>query len=881
MSYTHVKQFVEFKGVDLRSSDLTRPRGFATGSAKNFAHTPQGGLKTRNGSKIVMDNMGQAGLFAYEATDMTGSKKSELIMFGSALSNAYVPYKLEQRSLSILNAGAAAVVSHYYDEATSQFRFKILRGASSVVDLALGLGTEAAPVSLSTLDSTVDAAADLEMTYTSASGDPPAAFMELLDDATLGTGETLTIYYYGYVAVYSSAGSSSDYVTCKNSFAAIGSAIQRNVSCVQINGVLYISPGNVDSTDSNVERLARVMKYDGQMLYRAGFPNKLMTSLEIVSGLGGTATGSKDTALGTLSFSPTLQRTYSWMVTIVRVDNAGNEVESARSGKLSSANFSTTNSIGSLELRGYAEIFTGSNGYGYLSAQVNGGQAGVLTITTDSGGTLRVGDVAFFYDSAQGRSIQRKVTAVASTSVTISATSLDTNPSSASYDTGGNVTVLDNAIITNNFRLRIWRTKQDGSTYYLQSDRPFGTSLSTTNALGETSYIEYDNAADTTLGAAYIEPEYPRDEPPAGKYLARFNSQLIVTGIPNKSSTVAFSDDGPEYFSPGTHEFDLPGDVTGVHQTSEVLACGTATSLHVVSGDLLNFNFRVSQISDKIGVTSHHAMSEAMEGLLMFPSLKGPYVLAGGRALEPLGATIAPDGSRASRLEPYFTQTYGPTGPRPALERAHAAVIGTENLYVLWVPYEDQARPTFDNGSGVAFAYDYSRDAWYRWTGLNMGGGLAALGNDLYWASRAYDGSGTADYSNMTSAIYQRQTRKGKYNYADHGTAIAFDYRAGWEMLGNPDSSKRPLRASVRSLETRDQASMAVTVKTFLDFDETLVSTNNTITFTTEKAIKPKLKSPICHAVQMSFQSSAYYSPVLISGYQLELTAEFKQEIGK
>src|SRR5690606_16650409 len=157
------------------------------------------------------------------------------------------------------------------------------------------------------------------------------------------------------------------------------------------------------------------------------------------------------------------------------------------------------------------DIATANNEYLYRKAQTNGAQSNKFTITVDSGHSMKAGDIAYFWDYSQSRFIQREVTATGATTLTFSADSLDNDPSSPNYDEGGEVSVLDNALITNNFRIGIYRTKNTGSLFYLVEERPMGASA------------EYDDMADSALGAAYIEPAFPYSEPPPGRYLATYN----------------------------------------------------------------------------------------------------------------------------------------------------------------------------------------------------------------------------------------------------------------------------------------------------------------------------------------------------------------------
>lgn len=883
--YVHISELYNFRGLDLKSSDLTRGKGFESDGSQDLMESPQGGVKTRYGSKLVTSGYGKVGLTTFTTTSMLGVTKTEVIGFGAdTLDNSTYPWVLTRGSFVLTNSHAtdAATVTHYYDEATSQFRFKIVRTAATLIDQALGVGTEGSPYMLSSLETAVDALTSFAMSTPTLASTTPAAFMEILTgDTVAANGGTLTVYYYYWAQVASVMAADGLYTSLKNPMYEVGSESCRNVSCAVVRNVLYMSAGTNSPTDvagGSPVSSAVIAKYDGQDFYRAGFARDGGFIYQTPSNAANPEASVTDSKGTRGPITNGLTGTYTYRASLVRVDKAGNRVEgSIVEGPFAFrvdanvwadriVNFRVTRPSGDED----------DVGYGGRSAHVNGSQSGVTTITVDSGHNMTVGSIAYFWDEGQGRFIQREVTSIAATTVGISSDSLDLNETSDTYDVGGTVSVNDNASISNNVRIAIFRTKANGTTLYLMSERPFHK-FDTISGGTPNGQREYDDIADDDLGAEYVEPTFPRDPPPQGRYLCAFNDQLIINGNDLRPNTTFFSDEGPEYFPRDTHEFDIDEKTTGCHQTGEVLAIGGGTSLSIVTGDLINFAFRVSKVGNNIGVTSHHSMQEAMEGVLMFLSAKGPYFLVGGRDLQPLGAWVDPKtGHKSSRLEPYFTQLYGPTAAKPVPERAIAAVLPNDNLYLLFVPTEDPAAPAFATSASVVFAYNWVKDRWDKWTGLNMAGGMAVLDNQLIFTSRAYDGAGTPSYDDIVTYGSQQQKRKAQYNYADHATAITWRRRSHWEALGDHGLFKRFLRCKIFSDETRDASTTAMTLKTYVDRDTSKLSTTDVLSFTTQKELTPKLKSETCRSLQVVFEGSAYYQPMTISGYELEAVANFK-----
>jgi hypothetical protein len=862
--YTHIKQLLDFHGLDLRSSEMLRGRGFASDGTENVMHTPQGGITCRYGSKIVAPKIvgGGAGpwggIQSFSTTDLTGVQKTELVGWRTNL------YVMTRGSFTITNANAsAATVNHYYDATAGAFLLTIARGGSTIYSGNLGLGTEASPVYLGAVETAVSAVSGLTMATVAGAqaSTTPAAFMELLVNATIaGSGGTLTIYYYYWSeATQAGNGVSADSLA--------GSDAYRSTSSAVLNNVLYYTSAKAagGSTDFHL------MKYDGNRCYRAGLPNVLPTgTINITNSAGGAQTSDVRGDMSVFAASPTISGDH-YVFRMVNIDKAGNRVESAVH-RLSG----TSSATAQVNLVSWS-VPTTIGAFNTPFARTSSAQAGVLTIAVTSGHTMQAGDIAYFYDSSQSRFIQRLVTATTSTTITVSTTSLDPDTSSINYDDGGVVSVQNDALITNNFRIAIYRrVSTGGSTYYLVAEVPSWLADATVS----TQFKYADNTEDADLsasGAALVEDEFPHDQPPGNcAHVSTYNGGLILSGNTLKPNRVFFSDvDGPEYFPAVTHNFDVVAPVTGHHQTGESLAIGTLNSLHVTSGVLSEFQFRVDQIGTNVGVTSHLSMQEVDEGVLCFSSGVGPYVLFSGRRLEPLGPLTYPDGAKVSRLEPYWTRRYTTTEAQPVFKRAIAAVLPKDKLYVLWVPTEDPAYPGFAS-AGKVFVFDYGRGVWWPWTGLNMAGGITVQDDVLYWQS-LYHEAGTE-----RSHAYQQQrsTSLAQYVFADHNAAISFKHRAHWESLGQPALYKRPLRCRVSFHETAYVSTTTLDVNTYVDYGTTQSNDDTLTVLSTTKDLRPKLKAETCRAIMVEFAATVRYNPPPpISGYELEMVANFRPEM--
>jgi hypothetical protein len=866
-NYAHIKHFLDFRGLDLRQSDILTPAGYAK-LADNSAHAPKGGLTSRRGAKIAYESNALLSKFGYgtfrlDTTDSLGGRKTELVVMGQSQL-----FRVTRSYFALVNTtGAAITVSMYYDETAGEFLFRITGPSSTLVSQSLGIGTEASPVTIFSLKAVVDAVPGLSM---STPATTPAAFIDLVPDITVANGETKPLYY----TILTEIPAAANLVPANDSI-EMGLDTFEPTSGAVINGVLYLSSGtNVVKTQGSktTSALCMITKYDGLRWYRAG----MRRGFGQASGAGvspGTYTDAKGTFARVGLTSDYLQ----YQITYKHIDKVGNVTENLYvETEITLDGSGYSNETVQVGLADPVGLNLYESGYKTARATVNGAQASVLTLTVDSDNILTVGDIAYFWDYNQTRFIQREVTGITSTSVTLSSASLDSNSVSPNYDAGGAVSVRDNALLSANLRICIWRKKVADSVWILAAEIPYAP-----ETIANYSYY-YDEDIDIgTFGAEYVEPQYPyMDGCPQGRYVCSFNNQLIISGNDRRAATTWFSDIiSPELFPESTHEFDVSTRVTGCRQTAEVLCVSEANDLNVVAGNLADLNFRVDRIGANIGCISHHSMVEVQEGVMPFLSRKGPYVLAGGRNLEPLGSATYADGIKVSRLEPFFSTVYDQTLSHPVFNRAIAGVLPNKSLYVLFIPYEDAAAYGFANSDSVAFVYDYSRGSWFKWTGVNMAGGIASFEETLWWTGRDYDGSGSYDVNNTRNWLWQFQDElKGKYAYGDHDAAINWDYRSAWDHLGNPALFKRFLRCRVSSLETRPAASVPFTLSTYVDFDESLLSYSTDITWTTQSNIKVKIKAETCRALQVRFNQAVRYNPMIISGYELEATASFRAE---
>lgn len=829
--YQLVKRYERFLGNDLRSSEVTRSPEAAS-STQNVELLRTGSLTARRGFKAECATNGGLGLAKYSRTDLTtGAVTTEILNIGADL------YKQTMGSIALAYTGAAASItcSILADATTSTIVFSFEEDGTETFTTDLGVGyDEVAPVTLADLKVLVDALADYSMTITGTTT-VPAAFLPTLSMEPFTTGAlSVSFCYESTVNEPSSA---------TNPFAT--TATNRNTDEFTICS--WVNKDNVIYIGSKYDELK---KYDGQKVYRAGMPQPSGAPVLANGGAG-------------LSPAGVHQVFYSY----VQEDKQGNRVEGDPS------------TVASITLAGASIIsvtvanIQNTTGFNTDMAQVNGIQAGVTTITVDVGHTLKVGDIAYLYDTATSAYVTRTLTAVAATTITFV----------------GVVSVADNQIISANLRIAIYVTAAGGTTFYLAAEVP---NLSSSATQGYNFSL-----TDATLSsqAQYIDFALPHTLPPKMAYLTIHQGLVCGAGILAQPNTVYFSDiDGPEYW-PEENSFDCVtvanDSVSGLAPANEFLAVFKKNAHFLVSGLLAATQYRVDLVSTDIGCVAHATIKE-VRGRPVFCSRNGPYRLPAGGIAEAIGEDIFPVFST-----PAFNSDY-----ELILSRAVAENDEFEEKYILYLPTEsDQGGTIYANDNSRTFVWDYYRErvggglVWFEWSNINASGGMVVDGDELRWVEVAY----SVPVSTSRFNLYRRGYRNDQYDQADHAEPIQFDYVTGWESLGEPSVYKKALRIKVFSIDPVYSSFFTLQVRTERSYIASVYDTDLELVFGSgdgssgwsftpwssvwgdpaAPALQKKLKANKCTALRYTFSHDTLYERPLVSGWETEFVAPFNPAI--
>jgi len=821
-----VKQFVNHFGLDLKSSDIVREPQFAS-DMLNAEYRKNGNISKRVGYRGTACESGGAGLAVYNRIDPTTAAEQEILI---AISEKLEVLQENTITLSYSGAELSVVLELFFDPSADEYKCQIVENTTLVLDFSLGKGIdEATPVTLSDLKTAIDALANFSATIVGDTASP-AAFLELARGINLAEGDHTLSNHCWNDANQPLASLLPGNVTFKDD------ADFENTSWVQLNNVIYFSNGYDE-----------VIKYDGQNAYKAGLPKPAQPTAAL-SGAG----------------NP--NGTYTYRLAYYQFDAAGNIAEgngSDTSGSLVSTNQSIDVTVSNIQA---------SSGFNTNCAIVAGAQGPVNTITVDDGSggnhTMKVGDTAYFFDSVSGDYVEREVTATGVGTITVA---------------GAAVTVADNAVISNNLRIGIFRTANSGSTHFLVAEIP--------NDSFTTTQVYNDNVADANLGIELLIPIFSNDLPPKGRYIASYNNQLFISGNLDNPNLAYFSDVGkPEsfYLAIGNLRLQSPnGDkITGLKQNNEVMAVFERRAIHIITGDIPNLLIRVETITKDVGCASHGTIQE-VRGQLYFLSDRGVYSLVSGQLPKEI----------STRVEPLFDISSTVDDPElvPILKRAIAVNHREKEQYIVFIPAESQlAGANYANDFSVVVTQDYYRGAWLKWDNMNMAAGAVIFNDRLFFSEKR----NSVAFGRIANYLYSQNNRGDAWDYNDDTEPTFFSYSSAWYHLNEPSVFKKYNRFKLFGSEDTDFNQYLVNISIEKDFLDDSVIGQFDIDFTdngfgygvsaygvspygdvTDPNRKHKIGPIKAKAIRFVIDNNEPLQNVDVTGWELELNAPYRTMI--
>lgn len=743
-----------------------------------------------------------------------------------------IPKVLTRANFGITYSGANTATVTISASSTSDITLDLIDNGVNVLSTDLGIGTEGSPVDLDALKVIVDAVSNFTSTVATGSGAVPAAFLDF-QNLTACVASTETEIGVSYWAVIpSTLATPLPKVTERATLSDF-----ENPTTVSINGVLYIADG-----------FDPMQKYDGFNLYKAG-----MKQGEIGSGAIDTGTGVGATFTGV----------WNYRVVFRHLDGVGNTID----GRISSDTGDLDNSAGPYAIDITLTNLIASEGYNTNCGLATSTHSST-NIATDqerinlddaAGGahTLKVGDTAYFFDTVTSSYLTKEVIAVTS--------------STATLKSGVTVGVTNNAPVSNNLIIDLYRAEVIGGIDPLLTDYKLVVSLPNDSFNSTQAYK--DQIIPANLGAEYTLLNRTRGEPPNCKYIIQWRNQMIMAGNPGDPNRLYYSDFSstvtPENF-PGVNVKEVPqgggGRVTGLAVLDRNLFIFNKDRVWVSEGNLAEDFLRIDALADNIGCVAHHTI-KVIDNSIYFLSNKGVARITrkgSGYTVENVSGPIDPVFKLGAAND--FRQSF---------IRATAVSWIAENKYVLHMPSETTAGGfTYADSDSRVYVFDIERNAWLVWSNINAHGGMVEWddnnsGDVLWFHSREAAGVHLLHRTNLV---------KAEIDYVDHGSsiaAIAFEYWPQWDFLRSPKERKiyteMALDSFIKESNLNYTPTGGVTVGVYHNFNATTELYNFTTSILTDdRSITEALAPQIVRSIGFKFSNNVLNKQILLSGWAIE-----------
>lgn len=914
----YIKRFAPFGGVNLDNSKISQnPQEASDG--RNWMYGRNNEITKRPGSKIVyssFNNIGyrskfdiyyNSGTLQYGDISVKDSFCIGLIPFAYNTTNKFYGSDLTRKDKLVAVIGSldpATVGFNFYERAEKNVTFSysgiqnfkfnmeaslidnnfylVITENNSVIytSPALGPSNSPTPVLISALIAAVDALADYAAVSSTGQIYPyyaetgfgvsglalpvspgPASSLGPFDinnsAAFLDSSYFLSIPHDYQRTAY---GKPSKIVTffSKQADEISKSATPLQVTYTNIKNSLYVAGGrNVDS--ANYIFLG-VAKYDGYRIKPAG-----LYKVDSISFNASALVGTAIFPAGAI---------YKWGVTVEYTDGNGDTIESDMTL------MPTSYTIPAL---GKDEITLNVFPYAYspqtipniesqypkaYRIETTGTGITKTVITHTAGGQhyLLPGD-EIYMPVAAGVYGTRRILSVTGTVITI--------------DSPATTTIGDACSL--NYKLNLWRTKDQGNDLFLTKSYPMFYPLLTTLK---------DITSEANLGRKYIYPLKNHLPPPPGKICCEHQGLLVVADIDtwyydysdlqskiesNKNTVYYSTDEHQEYFHLA-NSFTLPlnesEEITGIKSLSGTLYIFTSKKIFYVQG-VLNDTFSVKILVNNIGCISHNSIVE-INGTFYFPSTDNVYALSEGSLPTPIGnqirnvlrTKIKEKSNSLNEITYYYN-------------RACAGYLKKLDLYVLSVPASGRTSttiypPAFNPTYSIIFVYDIRKNQWSFWQDLHITS-FASFNDELWFA--------TSDPpSNLFNSTIRKflQDDTSYQSYADGSVPINFDYKSSWENLDVPGVQKLANNLTIYALDNKINRDYTVDVTVDKDFG---YNTRNTVfrlnfPFLSDSQnayfAYSKLDSNKSRSMRISFSNNNMYENVCISGYELEVAPDIQ-----
>lgn len=586
---TIVKYFDNFKGLDLRVSDLKREQGAAT-EIKNTSLRRTGALSKRKGYQVQTRTTGGHGLFNYQniQTGSSTTKTEELLTIDENL------HKLNKEKFNITYTGSA---SAYYelsvDDDEQVFYFDVYDDNVRVLHKNLGSGLETSFVNIATLIADIDALPNFDCTSSSALTTEPAAFIPIALDQVIPTTPGIDIEFNTWSQVDGPQGASSPFTGHFNTRNDDGFM---NISSASLDGISYFTGNGIGLT-----------KYDGNRVYKAGIEGPSNAPV-LINTVAGSLTG-----------------IYKYKYTYELFDSKGNIIESVASPVFTSANLSSND----IEIQ--LDYVQNTSGFNTDQGTIDSGSSGTTISLVDPHNIKQYDNIAILND-VTGEVERRKVLSTTSTSATLD----------------GSVDTLASDIVASSISIKLWRTVSGGSLFFFHSEYVNdGTSatFNITDSLDDSSlgfeFVE-------PIKKPQVAPENCKYISVWRSQLILSGQETNPNTV--YYSDIESGEYFPQPDNQFDIETNSGKEVTGIRALDNSLYIFTDDAIAVVNGDLGTDSFVVDVVSDEgVGCKAHNTIQE-IEGDIWFLSESGVYSIS-SKGLVEQSAKIGPTFKRGNNFD--------------------------------------------------------------------------------------------------------------------------------------------------------------------------------------------------------------------------------------
>lgn len=726
-----------FKGLALKPS--IKDRDFNSAQlCSNFSKLLNGQGTTRFPTKCMFyqdDTNPHQVLFpfTYNYYDIsTGANVQELLALGMSMDVSFAAqpvklYRITENTLTISYSGTGNGTIAFVptvDSGSIKWQTDVKSNGVSDISRTDVSASSFSNGTLSNLVAAIHALANFNCSPTSLPASASLAFVDVLpQNITIASGDSESFTYYDIEEV--GEGESAPKVFTDANFIL--------PSAIDYANVIYFAYGGYE------------YKYDGRNFYRSGLPQASLVSITEPGSGAAFVTGER----------------LIYKVMYVRVDEKGNIIEGEDSDDTLAVATHTMAAPGDLNVTINNMASADYPNYALHSAKINGFQVGVNTITVDVGHTIEVGDVVFISQYVT----TRNVTGTTATTITID---------------GAPINAADNAFISNNVRIQIYRTEIDGTDFFYL-DEIANDASSATQVYLDTS----------PLGGSepFTEQTRKNSTPPKCYYLDEHQGLKISSGDPDNPTRVRWTTpNNPEGYPLESNITDIKGGglgaVTGIGRLSaERYAVFKEFGHVIIDGTLDDLAFKIdNKANTGIGCTSFRSLAyvgekEALMGLSrkgVFINSDGVLSLAVGDGINPLIPTKQTPQVNGTDI-PYaawqdIIDDVEDASVELVLRRATAINDTLNSKYHLFIPAEigtpgEQKVPYSGYNKYLVFDYEDTVPFWTEYT--------------FYGRYRATKYGATRDVSpNAGFCIYKNKLWFGMsaFGASDQTDALLFQY---------------------------------------------------------------------------------------------------------